>query len=497
MTLIRYDLLMQLRERGTWLLLLATMLLAGFGLVEGARFDAAAGAARTGASEHERTARIDAEALAARYFRNPSDPAFAGLLWYRTPIDIRGYAFREHVGYAIKPSVPGAALAIGQADLLPGYVRVRAESMESVRTAAEIEHPGRLAAGRYDLMFFIIYLWPLILLSLCVSVLTQERESRRLRSLQLQGADALHILFAQVSGRSLASTGVLIVFCCTLALAMAAVPFSLAGWRALGAWSGIVLAYSAFWTAVALAICALSHDRMNATFAAFGAWLVCTIVLPGTLDTGVQVAAPLPNREFYIQAMRDAGDRVSADKLNSLARFYDSHPEWRPLKTSLDKVSSSVTRIQRAQELEQAMVDVEKTFADARGKRDDLYQRAMVLSPVSLTYQALSQLAGNDQSRQQRFLAEVQQHQASLRDYFQHAIQEAALADERSACAKTCLQGYGFTAFSTVPRFTPSPMLAQAPQATAQFKTMFLWIALLAAMAYWFVKRNARGNAPM
>ena len=487
--LIRYDLLMQARERGTWLLLAASLLLAGYGLFEGTRFESNAEAARNGAVQHERTAQRSAQELAARYFAHPEAPEFAGLLWYRTPVDIRGYAFREHVGYAVKPAIPGAALAIGQADLLPGYVRVRGESMESVRTAAEIEHPARLAAGRYDLMFFIIYLWPLILLSLCVSVLTQERESGRLRTLQLQGLTPLRLLLAQVGGRVATATVLLILSCTGMALAIGAVPASAAGAGALASWSFVVLAYSAFWAAVALAICALCGNRMNAAFGALGAWLVFTVVLPGVLSTVMQLGAPMPNREYYVQAMRDAGDAVAADKLNSLARFYDSHPEWRPARTSLEKVSTSVSRIQRAQELEQAMQGVEKTFEDARLRRDTLFERAMVFSPVTLAYEAFSHVAGNDQQRQQRFIAEVQQHQANLRGYFQYMIQTAALADEQSACAKTCAQGYGFSDFAGVPRFTPSSALAQPPQVPSEFGVILAWIAALGGLA-WLILRH-------
>lgn len=481
--LIRYDLLMQLRERGTLLLLAAALLLAGFGLFEGSRFERQGQAARVDAARQENAARVQAGQLAQRYFANPDAGEFAGLQWYRTPVDIRGYAFREHVGFAARPTVPGAALGIAQADLLPSYVRVRAESMESVRTAAEIEHPGRLAAGRYDLMFFVVYLWPLILLSLCMSVLTQDRESKRLRSLQLQGVSPARLLLVQAGARAIAASLVLLVFCGAAALAVGAVPWSAAGLSALGLWSAVVLAYSAFWAAVAMAICAVCASRMSAAFAVSGAWLVFAIVIPGALNAGVQLAAPVPNREYYLQAMRDAADRVAADKLNSLARFYDSHPEWRPEKTPLEKVSSSVSRIQRAQELERAMRGVEQEFDSARAKRDALFDVAAAFSPVTLAYQALAHLAGNDSGRQQRFIAEVQLHQGRLRDYFQAEIQRAALGDERDPCARTCVGGYGFRDFDRVPRFRASAELAKAPAMPGRAGLLLLWGGLLGAGA--------------
>ncbi|TWI70005.1 ABC-2 type transport system permease protein [Pseudoduganella lurida] len=495
LALIRFDLLMQVRERGTLWLLAAALLLAGFGLYEGSRFESASLAARQDAVQQEGAARLAAGKLAERYFAAPESSAFADLKWWRTPVDIRGYAFYQHVGYATRPGVPGAALTIGQGDILPSYVRVRAESMESVRTAAEIEHPGRLAAGRYDLMFFVVYLWPLILLSLCISVLTQDRESRRLRSLQLQGLSPARLLVAQVAARMLAASGTLIVFCVALALAIGAVPFSSSGLRALASWSAIVLVYSAFWGAIAMALCAVCASRMSAAFAAFGAWLVFTIVIPGVLNVGVQLGAPVPNREYYVQALRDAADHVAEDKLNSLARFYDSHPEWKPAKTSLDQVSTAVSRIQRAQELEKAMRDVEARFDGARARRDALFDRAMGFSPVTLAYQALTHIAGNDSDRQGRFIAEVQQHHARLRDFFQATLQRSALGDEQTGCAKTCLGGYGFRDFGAVPRFTASPALAEAPGIPASFALLLGWIALAAggaiALLHYVMQRRA------
>lgn len=481
-TLIAYDLRSQLRERGTIVLMLVSLLLAAFGLYEGARFDRHSRQAVAAAAGQEVQARINAKALAQRYFADPAAPEFAGLQWYKTPVDVRGYAFREHVGFAGKPAMPGAALAIGQADLLPAYVRVRAESMESVRTALEIEHPALLAAGRFDLMFFVVYLWPLILLALTTSVLTQDRESLRLRALQLQGVRPGRMLVAQIVARALAATAVLLAACVIAAPALGAVSLDGAGIAALLAWSGVVLLYSLFWAAVAIAICAVCGNRMSAAFAGFGAWLVLAILLPGAMTAAIQLGAPVPQRERYVQAMRDAGDQVAANKLDSLARFYDSHPDWRPA-TALDKVSSSVTRLQRAQELERVMAGVDRRFDLARENQQQLFERTVVFSPVTLAYQVLATIAGNDGVRHQRFLGEVQQHQQRLRDYFQRVIQLSALGDERKPCPATCLGGYGFRDFDQVPAFAPSPALSGASEWRAQLVSLPLWTAAMLGLA--------------
>ena len=483
LALVRYDLRSLLRERGTLVLLAAALLLAWYGLFEGARFQRHTQAAQQAAAAQEGGARDAAVKLAARYFANPDAPEFASLAYYRTPVDVRGYAFRSHVGFASLPALPGAAFAIGEADIRPATVRVRAESMESVRTAAEIEHPARLAIGRYDLMFFVVYLWPLVLLTLTASVLTQDRESLRLRSLLLQGVGSERILLVQAGARSLFATALLIATVSGAALLSGAIAADAAGLGAVASWAGIVLLYSAFWSAVASAVCACCANRMSAAFAGFGLWLLFAIVVPAALDVAARVQAPVPPRERYVQAMRDALDQVNANRSASLARFYDSHPEWKPTRSAPGDVASSVSRLHRAQELERTMLGVEREFALAEGARSALFEHLSMFSPITLANAAFAALAGNDHARHRHFIGEVGRHQHRLRDWFQDAIQRAALGDEQTRCARTCLGGYGFRDFERVPRFAASSALSAAPDLPARTWMLLAWTGGFAALA--------------
>ncbi len=415
----------------------------------------------------ETQARSAANSLAQRYFADPGAAEFKSLQWFRTAIDVRGYAFREHVGFASKPQAAGAALAVGQADLQPAYVRVRAESMQSARTAVEIEHPARLAAGRFDQGFFIVYLWPLILLALCASVLTQDRESHRLRALQLQGVRQGRMLAAQAMARTLAACAVLLAFCTAAALLAGAVAPDAAGLSVLAAWSGIVLLYSAFWGAAAIAVCAACDNRIMAAFAGFGVWLVLAIMLPAASSAAIQLAAPAPERERYVQAMRDAGDRVPA----------------------------GLPRMERAIALEGQMAGVDSLFQQARSRRQQLFDQALVFSPVTLAYESMAVIAGNGGKRHQQFMDDVLQHQLQLRGYFQNALQTAALGDAKHHCPATCLGGYGFLDFDGVPRFSASAALYESPKAPPQLAALPVWIAALLMLAAALLAKERRRTA--
>jgi len=493
--LVAYDLRQQLRERGSVLLLVVALVLALVALAQGEAFSRATSAAAERAQAQQAKAQMQAQSAAARYFASPDDPANASVQFWRSAFDLRGYAFREHVGFAVKPGLPGAALSIGQGDVLPAVVRVKAESMDSVRLAADIEHPQRLAAGRFDLQFFIVCLWPLVLLAATLSVLTQDRESQRLPALALLGVTPRRVLLAQAIARALAATLLLIAVVGAAALLAGALPMTLAGLGAGAAWAATVLAYSLFWAGVAALVCARAGSRSTAAFAGFGAWVGLVVLLPAAISAGVSLAAPLPPREGYIVAMRDAADQVQANRVTVMQAFYDQHPEWAPQRTAIEKLPAAVTRLARASELERALGAVQARFDQARDRQAELLRRWSAFSPVSLSHDALSVLGGHDAARHARFVAEVQVHQRALHGFFQARIQQAALSDEREPCpvgTATCAGGYGFTEFAAVPRFTASAGLAAAPGLPHAALGLLVWAALLLAVAAWWVRTQVR-----
>ena len=489
--LVVYDLRQQARERGTLLLLAVALVLAGVSLVQGEGFRRGTAQALQQASAQQDAAQAAAQTAAAAYFANPGDPQYANLRTWRTAFDLRGYAFREHLEFAAKPLLAGAALAIGQADVLPAVVRVRAESMDSVRQAADLAHPERLAAGRFDLLFFVVCLWPLVLLALTLSVLTQDRESKRLPALALLGVTPGRVLLGQAVARILFASIVLVLAIGALAWSLGGLPANGAGLTAWAGWSAMVLAYSLFWAGVAALVCGRASSRSTAAFAGFGAWVGIVVLLPALGAGAASLAAPLMSQEALVVATRDAADQVQRDRVNVMANFYEQHPEWRPQHIALDKLPTSVTRLARAIELESALADVNARYEQARQRQTQLLQVFSLLSPVSMVHESLSALAGQDALRHQQFVAEVQLHQHALRDFFQARIQRAARNDERQPCPAvngkpspgTCKGSYGFDDFAAVPRFEASEALAAPPTVYACIGWLLAWAVLLMALA--------------
>lgn len=490
-----YDLKGQLRERGTFLIVVSVLVLACFGLHQGKQLAGASVEATAAATAQQASALARAKAYTAQFFADPTKPENASAKSYKNPADIRGYAFREYLAFAVKPALPGAALAIGQSDVLPAYVRVKVESMDSARTHYEIEHPARLASGRFDLSFVALYLWPLALLTLCLSALTHDRETMRIKTLAIEGVSPLKIVVTQVAARAFAASVFFAFIMALLALISGAVPMNAEGFSVVGQWCAVTLAYSAFWAGVCVLIGASCHSRATAAFAAFGAWLIVAVLLPNVIAAAVTSVAPVPSREAYIVAARDAADAVNSDRQNMVARFYDQHPEWRLEKTAIDKISPTVTRLARAIELEEKLAQVDAKFISAKRKQLSLIDRASVFSPVNLAQHALASIAGNDLARHERFMSAVRSHQLKLREFMQGELQRAAKRDETAPCPNTCVAGFGFTAHDRVPTFVASADLQTSTNVGTEPFWLVLWAALLSFAAAWILRSHRVSRA--
>ncbi len=78
--------------------------------------------------------------------------------------------------YLAMPPATLAPLANGQSDLYPYYFKLNLRSKQAILANDEIEIPTNLLAGRFDLAFVLIYLFPLLILALGYNMLASERE---------------------------------------------------------------------------------------------------------------------------------------------------------------------------------------------------------------------------------------------------------------------------------------------------------------------------------
>lgn len=120
-----------------------------------------------------------------------------------------------------------AFLALGLRDAAPYVLRVRALALQAQLHEGESFNPELALAGRFDFAFVLVYLAPLFLIALLYDLVSGERESGRLGTLQAMPGSGRRLWLRRAGLRSV------------LLLACLALP-ALAGALASGAQAGAI-----------------------------------------------------------------------------------------------------------------------------------------------------------------------------------------------------------------------------------------------------------------
>src|SRR5918993_2816518 len=92
----------------------------------------------------------------------------------------------EHGWLALLPPAPLSALAVGQGDVYPNYIKVTARSLDALVSGDQIEHPLAVASGQFDAAFVILFLYPLLIFAVSFDLTATERDQGTLRMVMAQ-----------------------------------------------------------------------------------------------------------------------------------------------------------------------------------------------------------------------------------------------------------------------------------------------------------------------
>lgn len=229
---------------------------------------------------------------------------------------------------AIKPPGVLAELGIGQEDVLPFRAKVSAwDRTDNLFRRYQLDNPLQLAAGRFDVAFVILYLLPLLLMFLCCTGLATERDAGIQRLLFSQPVSVRRVLWTRVTVRSLVLFAVVALVVPLVLLIAGAGVASPGRLPALVKWLFQVFLYVAAWAAIAGLIVAANRSLGQTAALALMTWLLLVILIPGAVNTIIQVAHPPPSRPAYIATLRAAEIRASQDASRRLAAYMHDHPE--------------------------------------------------------------------------------------------------------------------------------------------------------------------------
>ncbi|MFN0008199.1 MAG: DUF3526 domain-containing protein [Planctomycetota bacterium] len=392
MKLLGHELCLLLRDRAAWVLIFLFAGALGYALWNGADL----------AQRQRETARTIGEGVTT--FDKQVREALA-----RQALDPRQLA-RQPLLAVLTPA-PLPLLASGQADLAPSYEAISLFRLEQPSDArAEIENPSRLLAGRFDLAFVLVWLFPLFLLALAYDLIAGDRESGTLRMVLSRGIAPWKWLGVRALARGLP----------VISLALAATVLSgLTADAAVGARiafaCGVVLAYGCFWLAVAALVNGFAKSAASAASSAGAAWVSIVLVIPTLLNVVVESLHPMPSRAELVASAREASgdaERRGNEVLNS---FYKDHPEWMPPGMQADFMQKLLAQ---QEEIGKAMDPVRERFAAELRAQQSLVETWRFVSPAIATHEALTDLAGTGYWRNEAYRTQVAAFKQTVEDFY-------------------------------------------------------------------------------
>lgn len=319
--------------------------------------------------------------------------------------------------YATLPATALASLAVGQSDLYPSYYKVTSRSRLTFLDADEIENPGNLLAGRFDVAFVVVYLFPLLILALSFNLLAAERESGTL-ALVLSNPIALRrLLWAKVLARG----SVLVLIAVGIAAAGVLASGVEAGASALLLmllWAAVLLGYGAIWFGLALLVNLTRMASATCALVLAGFWLGLVLLLPTSLNVLVNARYPVPSRVELITAMRAASNEAAAMGSTLLARYLEDHPELggKNDSTALNDFQARSALV--ARNVDSAVQPVLQRFDVQLNAQQRLVDRFRFTSPALLAQEALSDLSGTGATRYRQFRTQVEQFHVAWAGFF-------------------------------------------------------------------------------
>ncbi len=416
----------------------------------------------------DKLAGIDAGSLKpGKAFENPANAYWVGN--------------RHAATYAILPPTAFAATAIGQSDLNPPYVKVSADNKETFALNEEIENPGNLLIGNFDLAFVVVFLLPLLMIALSYNLLSAEHEQGTL-AITMTNPVPLWVLIAGKLGFRAALVFLLTTSFTLMGLIATGTDLStMDSLVRLGWWIALLLTYLLFWLALATAVNVLAKSSAQNAMMLTGLWILILLVLPAFISIAVNVAYPVPSRVAMIGLIRAAQTDANKEADATVARFEQEHPEMaaKPVDKSGDATAARkrvLVQQAAAERVAQIMAGYDRQLERQQHSVDSL----RFLSPAIVMQEALNAVAGTDNSRYQHLSMQV--------DAFHHVWQGFFLPKVLENTPLTLADYRLFPHFSYVEQ--------ESAETSLRLFAGLLGLAAPIVLLFWFSLRRLR-NYPV
>jgi len=420
---------------------------------------AASGLGATRAQRERATVAKFEQRAGSRSVSVPHVQPATGVIGNGASLPVRADVAANERGYlALLPPAPLSALAIGQGDVYPNYIKVTARSLDAVVSGDQIEHPLAVASGQFDAAFVVLFLYPLLIFAISFDLTATERDQGTLRMVLAQPVTIGQVVAGKMIVRVLKL--LLPILLITIATAALLSPTDGSFWPRAMLWAATIIVYGAIWHGIALLVNARGLSAPANALILAGIWLLFAVVGPSCVNLLIAVRYPMPSRvEAAVQA-RAATQDATVQGSRQLGQFLQDHPTSG--NVGRDGMRQfALLQAQRDQRVADRLQAVEATFDAQLEKQRQLASWLSLLSPTMIAQGLLLDIAGTSSVRFDRFRAEASSFQRQWRSYFEPRVLDAAtLTPEEYAAAPSF--AYVDEPFSVTLRRVRAPMIVMA-----------------------------------
>jgi ABC-2 type transport system permease protein len=326
-----------------------------------------------------------------------------------------------------------AFAAIGQRDVAPYILRVRALGLEGQLYESENYNAELALPGRFDWAFVLTYLAPLFLIVLLHDLKSGEREAGRIGLLAAMARQERGLWLRRI----VLPLGMLFVVLGTPFLIGAVI--SGTSPAQIGAVLLITAAYLLFWMLVAMLIWRWQLSSVTNAAALAASWLVLTLILPSLAHLAINIAIPVRQGVELTLAQREAvHDGWDKPKEETMQAFFKAHPEWKdtePVEGGFHwKWYYAFQHVG-----DQSVADMAADYRNSLEARNNWTRRTGVILPVVGVQTLIHRLAQTDLKAQLAYQDRVRAfHERLRRFYYPYVFNEVR---------------FGITDFAAAPRW--------------------------------------------
>ena len=338
--------------------------------------------------------------------------------------EVRADAAANDRGFlALLPPAPLSALAVGQGDVYPSYIKVTARSLDALVSGDQIEHPLAVANGPFDAAFVILFLYPLLIFATSFDLTATEREQGTLRMVMAQPVRLGDLVAAKMIVR--AAKLLIPALIIPAAVAALAAPIDTAFVTRAALWSAAVVVYGAIWHGIALLVNARGWSAPANALVLAGIWLLFAVVGPSCVNLLIAIRYPMPSRVEAAVQSRAATQEATVQGSRQLGQFLQDHPTSANVGREGMR-QFAMLQAERDQRVADRLQEVEAAFNAQLDKQRRLASWLSALSPTMIAQGVMLEAAGTNTSRFDHFRAAVASFQQQWRAYFEPRVLDAA-----------------------------------------------------------------------